>query len=135
MMNYLKQYSRQLTQLAESLKQLLRNDTIWCSETKQQKFLEAIKDELIKTPVLEYFDPKADHIIQVDRSMKGNGAVLLQKGRPVMYASGTLMPAETGYFNIERELLSVVFGLETLHHHVFCSKIKVQTDDKPLGSM
>ena len=84
------------------------------------------------TVVLVHFDPKADHIMQVDRSMKALGAVLLQKYRPDIYASNILTPAETGYSNTERELLSVVFGLKRLHHYVFCSKIKVQTHHKPL---
>ena len=64
--------------------------------------------------------------------MMGLGAVLLQKGRPIIFTSGTLIPTETGYATIKRELLSVVFGLERIHHYVFGSKIKVQTDDKSL---
>ena len=68
--------------------------------TKYQKVFEAIKDELAKTPVLAYFDLKANHIIQVSGFMKGLSAVLLQKDRPVIYASITLLPAETGYPNI-----------------------------------
>ena len=64
--------------------------------------------------------------------MKGLSKVLLQKGRPVMYASKTLTPAETGYSNIEGKHLSVVFVLKRLHHYVFGSKTKVQTDHKPL---
>ena len=64
--------------------------------------------------------------------MKDIGAVLLQIGRPIMYASITLMPTEIGYSNIEKELLSLAFGLERLHHYMFGSKIKVQTDHKPL---
>ena len=92
----------------------------------------AIEEELAKTPVLAYFYPKADYIIQVDRSMKGLGAVLLQKDGPVIYVSGTLMPAERGYYNIERELFSIIFRLKRLHHYIFGSQIKVQTDHKPL---
>ena len=42
------------------------------------------------------------------------------------------MPADTGYFNIERELLIVAFWLERLHHYIFGSKVEVQTDHKPL---
>ena len=38
---------------------------------------EAIKDELTKTSMLAYFDPKADHYIQVEGSMKGLSVVLL----------------------------------------------------------
>ena len=88
--------------------------------------------ELTKTPVVTYFDLMADHVIQVDGSMKGFGAVLVQNGRSVVYMSRTPTPAETGYTNIERELLSIVFGLERLHHNVLSSKVDVQTDHKPL---
>ena len=66
MVNYLKCYSNKLTQLAEPLKDLLRNDILRGWETKHQKAIEAIKDELTKTHVLAYFDPEVDHIIQVD---------------------------------------------------------------------
>ena len=41
-------------------------------------------------------------------------------------------PAEAGYSNIERELLSTVFGLDRLHHYIFGSRFEVQTDHKPL---
>ena len=123
MVNYLKVYSSQLTQLAEPVKRFWKSDTLWCWETKHPRAFEAIKDELTKTQVLTYFDPKADHIKQVDGSMKGLGVVLHQKGRPVICASRTLTPAETGDSSIEREFLSVVFGLERLYHYV-CLAVK-----------
>ena len=66
-----------------------------------------------------YFDRKAEHVIQADASMKGVGAVLLQEGKPVIYVSRTLTPAEERYSNIERELLRVVFAMERLHNYVF----------------
>ena len=56
---------------------------------------DAIKEKLTRTPVLSFFNPKADHVIQTDASMKGLGAVLLQQGRRVVYVSRTLIPAET----------------------------------------
>ena len=70
--------------------------------------------------------------MQADGSIKGLAAVLLQKDRPVIHVSRTFTPAETGYSNTEREPLSVAFGLERLPHYVFGSKVKVQTDYKPL---
>ena len=69
---------------------------------------------------------------EVIRSMSGLGEVLLQKGILVTYTSKTFTPPETGYSNIERELLSVVFGLERLPYYVFWSKSKIQSDHKPL---
>ena len=101
-------------------------------ESKLQDTVKATREELIKTLGLTYFDQKVDHIIQVDESMKGFGAVLLQKGRPANYVSRMLMPADTSYPNIERELLSIIFRLERSHHCVFGTKVGVQTDHKPL---
>ena len=92
----------------------------------------AIKAELTIALVLAYFSPKADHIIQVDGSMKGLCVFPMQKGRSVIYVSRTLMQTETSSSTIETELLSVVFGLERLHHYVFGSRVEVQTLHKPL---
>ena len=64
--------------------------------------------------------------------MKGLGAVLLQEGKPVIYVSRTLTPAEERYPNVERELLGVVFAMERLHNYVFGEPVGVQTDHKPL---
>ena len=64
--------------------------------------------------------------------MKGLGAVLLQKGSPVIYMSKTLTLAEAGYSGIERVLLSIVFKIERLHHCIFGSRNGLQTDHKPL---
>ena len=62
--------------MTEPLKDLQRN-MLWYWESEHQVAFEAIKEELTKTLVLAYFDPKADHIIQVDGSMKGMGALLV----------------------------------------------------------
>ena len=40
--------------------------------------------------VLRYFDPAEETVIQTDASLKGLGAVLLQNGQPVSYASKAL---------------------------------------------
>ena len=68
-------------------------------------------------------------------SKKGLGAVLLQDGKPVIYASRTLTETEQRYSNIERELLGVVFALERFHHYVYGYTATVQTDHKPLVSV
>ena len=79
------------------------------------------------TPVLAYFDRKAEHVIHTDASMKGLGAVSLQEGKPVMYVSRTLTaPAAERYSSIERKLLGVVFN------YVFGEPVRVLTDRKPL---
>ena len=77
---------------------------------------------------MTYFDKDKDHIIQTDASKTGLGAVLLQEGQPVVYASRALTDIECRYSNIERELLGVVFGLKRLHHYTFGKSTTVETD-------
>ena len=135
MVNYLKRFSPVLSELAELLRKLQKSDTVWAWESEQQTAFEKTKTVLTTLPVLAYFDKNKDHIIQTDASKTGLGAVLLQEGQPVVYASRTLTDTECRYSNIERELLSVVFGLERLHHYTFGKPITVETDHQLLTSI
>lgn len=135
MVNYLKRYLVKLTKLSEPLKPLLREDTEWRWDSSHQEAFDAIKEELTKTSLLAYFNPKAEQVIQTDASMKGLGAVLLQDGRPVIYVSRTFTPAEERYSNIARDFLEVVFAMERLHNYVYDGPVRVQTDHKPLETI
>ena len=53
--------------------------------------------------------------LQSDASQTGLGAVLTQNGQPLAFASRALSDTETRYAQIEKELLSVVFGSEKFH--------------------
>ena len=132
MVNYMKRYSSNLTKLCHPLRELIKEKAIFAWETQQQEAFKAVKKELTSTPVLVYYDKSKKHVIQTDASLKGLGVVLLQEGQPVIYASRSLLPAETRYSNIERELLGVVFGLERLHNLIFGGPVEVQTDHQPL---
>ena len=135
MVNYLKRFSPVLSEIAEPLRKLQKSDTVWAWESEQQTAFEKTKTALTTLPVLAYFDKDKDHIIQTDASKTGLGAVLLQEGQPVVYASRTLTDTECRYSNIKRELLGVVFGLERLHHYTFGKPITVETDHQPLTSI
>ena len=135
MVNYLKRSSPVLSELAECQRRLQKSDAVWAWDSEHQAAFEKTKTALTTLPVLAYFDKDKDHIIQTDASKTGLGAVLLQEGQPVVYASRTLTDTEQRYSNIERELLDVVFGLERLHHYTFDRPITVQTDHQPLTSI
>ena len=53
--------------------------------------------------------------LQSDASQTGLAAVLTQNGQPLAFASRALSDTETRYAQIEKELLSVVFGSEKFH--------------------
>ena len=96
-----------------------------------QKLKQWICKMLLNT-TLAYFDCTKPVVIQTDASEYGLGAALLQDGRPIAFASKTLTDVETRYANIERECLSVCFGLEKFHTYVYGHHITVQNDHKPL---
>ena len=130
-MNYLNRFSPTLAELTAPLRALCKEDTLFTWESAQQAAFEAIKKEITNAPVLAYFDQSKTITVQSDASKMGLGAVVLQDGKPVVYASRILTEAEQRYSNIERELLSVVFALERFHHYLNGYTVTVQTDHKP----
>ena len=101
MVNYLKRFSPVLSELSEPLHRLTKQNTVWAWESEQQQAFEKIKHALTTLPILTYFDKNKEHIIQTDASKTGLGAVLLQEGQPVVYASRALTDTEQRYSNIE----------------------------------
>ena len=88
-----------------------------------------VQEEIWKTTILRYFDLKEPILLQFDA---GIGAALLQKRKPVAFASKTLSVPETRYSNIEREMLAIIFGWVRFHHYVWGYKVTIQTDHKLL---
>ena len=74
-------------------------------------------------------------MVQVDSSKNGLGAVLLQDGRPIEFASRSLKPSERNWAQIEKEALSILYGLERFDQYTFGRKVTVQNDHKPLGAI
>ena len=73
--------------------------------------------------------------IQVDASQHGLGACLMQKVRPVAYASRSLSQAERNYAQIEKELLTIVFACTKFHQYIYGFSIDIQTNHKPLEAI
>ena len=90
---------------------------------------------MTESTTLSYFDPKKDIVLQVDASMKGLGAALIQEGNPVAFASKALTKTETRYANIERELLAVVYSCERFHNYLYGYSFVVESDHEPLASI
>ena len=59
----------------------------------------------------------------------------MQNGQPVAYASRALTPTECNYAQIEKELLSIVFGMNRFDTYVYGCHVVVETDHKPLQAI
>ena len=78
--------------------------------------------------MLAYYDPLKPVTLEVDASSVALGAVLLQEGRPVAFASKALSDTETRYANIAREMLAVVFGCEKSRTYLFGRTFDIISD-------
>ena len=130
---YLSKFLPKLSNACEPLRKLRVKETEWWwSEIHDQAF-ENVKHLVSRVPVLKYYDdPEAELTIQCDASETGLGAVITQNGQPVAFASRALTEVETRYAQIEKELLAVVFGLETFHQYTYGRLVTVESDHKPL---
>ena len=97
--------------------------------------MNAVKRKVTNTPVLAYFDPEKELVLKADSSKDGLEAAILQGGRPSEFASRALIQAEQKWAQIEKEALSLVFGLERFDQYTYGRKVHIQNDHKPLATI
>ena len=89
-----------------------------------------IKKALVIAPILSYYNPNKETVLQTDASIKGLGACLLQQGKPVYFASKALTETQKGYVAIELEFLVVAWVMEKFHHFLYGTHFILETDQK-----
>ena len=90
-----------------------------------------MKNSIANLPVLRLFDQSLPVLLSVDANM-GVGAVLLQNGQPLEFELRNLTDTQQQYAQIEKEVLTVLFGLQRFHQYVYGQTVIVETDHKPL---
>ena len=94
-----------LSEVMEPIRSLTRSNTEWEWTELQDNSMKEIKRMVTEPPILAFYDPAKELVIESDASQKGLGAVLMQQGRPIAYAIRALTPTETRYAQIEKETL------------------------------
>jgi hypothetical protein len=94
MNNFLGKYIPNLSDVTQPLRSLLNKTCDWQWKHEHEWSLQNICHALTTKPVLKYFNVDKNTIIQVDASLQGLGACILQEDHPICYASRTLTSAE-----------------------------------------
>lgn len=132
LVQYVSKFIPNLAEISEPLRLLTKSDVLWHWDKQQIDSFAKLKNLLTQAPVLRIYDLQKEVTISVDASSKGLGAVLLQNGQPVAYASRALTETQQRYAQIEREMLAVIYGCEKFHHYIYGRSVTIETDHKPL---
>ena len=97
MVNYFAKFTSNLAETTAPIRSLLKKDSEFVWDCAQQIAFDKMKLLVTSVGTLAYYDVKKEVTLEVDTSKHGLGAVLMQEGKPVTYASKWLSHAEQDY--------------------------------------
>lgn len=138
--NYYRKFIPNLSSKLQPLNSLLQTNKKWkwtpdCAEA----FCEA-KLQITSARVLTHYDPSKPITLAADASAYGIGAVIShtfpdRSEHPIAFASRTLSTSECNYVQLEKEALSLIFGVKKYHRYLYGQKITLITDHKPFTTI
>ncbi|GKB54390.1 putative nucleotidyltransferase, ribonuclease H [Tanacetum coccineum] len=102
----------------------------WGSE--EEEAFQTLKQKLCSAPILALPEGTEDFVVYCYASLKGYGAVLMQREKVIAYASRQLKVHEENYTTHDLELGAVIFALRLWRHYLYGTKCVVFTDHKSL---
>ena len=140
LLHYYGKFLPNLATLLHPLNDLLKIGCKWTWTPECTRAFEASKKLLVTAPVLAHYDPALPMKMAGDASAYGIGAVISHvfpdgSERPIAFASRTLSTSERNYAQVEREALSLVYGIQKFHQYLYGRRFTLVTDHKPLTTI
>ena len=90
--------------------------------------------------MLMHYDPKLPIEVAGDASNHGIRAVLLHvdardQEHPIAFVSRTLSQCEKNYSQVDKEALSLIFGICKFHKYIYRQHFTLVTDHQPLTAL
>lgn len=137
--NYYGRFISNLADKAAPLYNLLKNDTAFTWSNECEQAFTQLKNSIINATSLTHYDETKPLILAADASSYGLGVVLSQdtdQGEvPVAYASKTLTDTQKNYSQIEREALSIIYGVTKFRQFLYGRHFTLVTDHEPLTTI
>ena len=130
---YYRRFVEGFSRLAAPLTALIKKGRKYEWTPKCEENFQELKRRLTSAPILIIPDVDAGNfVIYSDASKIGLGAVLMQNGKVVAYASRQLKNHEQNYPTHDLELAAVVFALKIWRHYLYGNRCEIYTDHQSL---
>ncbi|QRW19746.1 Retrotransposable element Tf2 protein [Rhizoctonia solani] len=115
--NFLHQFVANFSHMARPLHNLVKKDTPWKWETKEQEAFQGLKNAITNAPVLCHANPEKPYFLETDASGAALGSILSQHqedGRlhPLGFLSESFKGAKQNYNTHDKELLAIICSFE-----------------------
>ncbi len=101
MATFLSPFHAGLSALTAPLHELLKKEVEFAWNASYEAAFQKVKEAVVQSATLKYFDTTKPVTIQMDASQSGLGAALVQEDGPVAFASKALTDTECHYANIK----------------------------------
>ena len=140
LINYYGKFLNQLSTTLVPLHSLLRADSEWKWTTDCDATVKTVKEQLTGDQLLIHYDPNKPLVLSCDASAYGVDAVLSHimpdgSERPIAFSSRTLTKSERNYAQLEKEALSIIFGVKKFHNYLYGRKFSLLTDHRALTTI
>ncbi|GKE03024.1 putative reverse transcriptase domain-containing protein, partial [Tanacetum coccineum] len=129
---YYRRFIEGFSLISNPLTKLTQKDKKYEWEKEEDEAFQTLKLKLCSAPILALPEGTEDFVVYCDASLKGYGAMLIQREKAIAYASRQLKVHEENYTTHDLELGSVVFALRLWRHYWYGMKCMVFTDHKSL---
>nr|GEW69762.1 putative reverse transcriptase domain-containing protein [Tanacetum cinerariifolium] len=129
---YYRRFIEGFSNIAKSMTKLTQKKVKFDWGDKQEAAFQIIKQKLCSASILALPEGSEDFVVYCDASIKGLGAVLMQREKVIAYGSRQLKVHEKNYTTHDLELGAVVFALKIWRHYLYRTKCTVFTDHKIL---
>ncbi|CAM4801383.1 unnamed protein product, partial [Rotaria magnacalcarata] len=135
--NYYGKFISNFSTVCAPLNRLRQKNVKWMWTLECQQAFNTLKQQLCEATTLVHFDAQLPLILATDASNYGIGAVIMHRysdgaEKPIAHASKTLSVTEKNYSQIEKEALSIIYGVRKFHQYLAGRSFELITDHRPL---
>ncbi|GJR86969.1 putative reverse transcriptase domain-containing protein [Tanacetum coccineum] len=116
---YYRRFIKEFSLISKPLTKLTQKNKPYVWGDDEEEAFQTLKLKLCSAPILSLPEGSEDFVVYCDASLKGFGAVLMQREKVIAYASRQLRKNEENYTTHDLELGAVVFALRLWRHYLY----------------